>query len=165
MRQMKVPGLTAATGAGGAAAAAPPLQLSSNDTTFLYQASGLSKLHSEWPLASGGVVPPQPTLTTPILVSTLQSTEQDFSSLEPLSVTTLIDLPSGAMTQVAKAGNDGHRTAAAAKAAQMRRAFIQEPPNGDNAALIGRATGDFGSKPFGFKAVLGSKLFHRRDQR
>jgi len=41
IRQMNVPGLTAATGA-GAAAAAPPLQLSSEEMTFFYQASGLS---------------------------------------------------------------------------------------------------------------------------
>jgi hypothetical protein len=63
----------------------------------------LSKSHSECALASGGVLPPQLICCTPILVSTWHFTAQFFSSLAPLSVTTLMDLPSGEMTQPASA--------------------------------------------------------------
>jgi hypothetical protein len=70
------------------------------------------------------VLPPQLTETTPILVSTLQLTWQDFSSLEPLSVTTLMDFPPGAITQVAHTGIAWKRSIVAATAAQTRRKFI-----------------------------------------
>ena len=96
-------------------------------------------------MASGGVLPPQLTCTTPIVVSTLQLTEQVFSSLEPLSVTTLMDFPSGAMMQPACADGASHTTPVAARAASTRRIFIESPPSGETAAFVGRAEGPAGS--------------------
>ncbi len=128
IRQVKPPGSSAGAAAARAGAAfAAVLQLSCAEITFLYHGSGLSKSHSEWPLASGGVVPPQATVTTPTLVSTLQLTAQFCWSLDALSVTTLMDFPSGAITQPAPAGGASHAAATAATAASTRRFFIESP--------------------------------------
>jgi hypothetical protein len=47
-----------------------------------------------------------------------------------LSVTTLMDLPSGAITQVAHTGIDWKINTVAARAAQTRRAFIERRSGG-----------------------------------
>jgi hypothetical protein len=59
----------------------------------------------------------------------LQLTEQVFSSLAPLSVTTLMDLWSGEMTQVACAAVNWQTKVVAAKAARKSREFMEPPPN------------------------------------
>ena len=62
-------------------------------------------------------------------MSTLQLTEQVFSSLAPLSVTTLMDLWSAEMTQVACAAVNWQTKIAAAKAVHKNREFMESTPN------------------------------------
>jgi hypothetical protein len=58
-------------------------------------------------------MPPQLLCVTPRAVSTWHFTAQFFSAVSPLSVTTSIDAPSGAMTQAARAATATHPSTAA----------------------------------------------------